>query len=90
MNIKFFNQGRTLDKDGKVTEDWRDVCYGHDTPYGSISCHDYQRGLLDGSVNPEDLEDLLIQSYFAHQRALGFKIELRIVKRTTTDEVYDA
>lgn len=90
MSIKYVNQKRVLSSDGVVQGDWHDVCRGHEQPYDAMECNGMHEALASGKMQPRDMDELIVAAEHEMLKAMNFKVELRIIKRTTTDEVYDA
>ncbi len=90
MTIKYVNQKRVLNAQGEVAGDWHDICHGHEKPYDAMECNGMHEALAHGKMQPRDMDELIVAAEHEMLKAMEFKVELRIVKRTISDEVYDA
>lgn len=84
----FFNQGCWHNK-GKPIGEWNDTCKGHTELYEAMACNEHQRQWLDASYEPKDLIDWMASTKVKIQKQNGNILHLRIIKRTTTEEVIE-
>lgn len=91
--MKYINQVRTVQENEKPGN-WEDACGGHDTYEKALCCSLAHQQLLTGEpvndklVNAAEQRGIAILG--AVYKALDIALEMRIVRRTITDEVIDA